>query len=82
MSIAHKGALVGAKVIAASVLGFAYDAGFIDGGEKAVRAGNERQQVFFAAAARCQAAGRFEQRDDGKVPPGDAKVLPEQKSAV
>jgi hypothetical protein len=22
------------------------------------------------------------ERDDGKVPPGDAKVLPEQKSAV
>jgi aminobenzoyl-glutamate utilization protein B len=55
-SIAHKGAVVGAKVMAASILDLLL-AGVAHRGKEAVRARYQGDQIFFSAAARCQAAG-------------------------
>ena len=72
MSIAHKGAVVGAKVIAASVLDLLTSPELRAAAKKQFDEDTKETKYFSLLPRRRQAASGFEQRDDGKIPPRDA----------
>ena len=81
MSIAHKGAVVGAKVMAASVLDLLTSPELLAAAKKQFNR-TPKTRIFFATAAGRDTAGGFKQGNNGQVSSGDAQVLSNQESPV
>ena len=67
MSIAHKGAVVGAKVIAASVLDLMTSPELRTAANKQFEEDTKEMESFFPIAARRKAASRPQQGNDGEI---------------
>jgi hypothetical protein len=79
MTIAHKGAVVGVKVIAGVGARLAYLSGIVDG-RRSSSSRSPKTQVFFSTPTQRQTAGGSEQKDDGQVPPSMRKFYLNKKA--
>ncbi len=81
-SIAHKGAVAGAKAMAASALDLFLDPQLVATGQGNFSGRNRRHRISPAVAAGAKAAGGFESCHHGTLPAGDARILSQRQARV